>query len=194
MHCCTLACACSEPGLCGPPKLQPDLAPVACSLVGSEPLAPGAAIAGADLNGHAHAGPLPGPPAGSQGFSGPAGGPGLRPPGAGFAYPGAPRQEGPGFSGPPGPMGPLGRGPAGHHPGPGMPPGFRPSLGPPHGVGPGMAGGPAPLAAELDSLLTHTSARDRAKTEKCARPTPASAPAPTPPRPAASACHPKAKW
>ena len=35
------------------------------------------------------------------------------------------------------------------------------------GVPPGM-GGPGALAGELDSLLTHKSARDRAKTEKCA--------------------------
>ena len=37
----------------------------------------------------------------------------------------------------------------------------------PSGGPPGM-GGPGALPGELDTLLTHRSARDRAKTEKCA--------------------------
>ena len=68
--------------------------------------------------------------------------------------------------------GPVG-GPNGFHPptGPAMGQGLRPGMGAVNGGlpgGPHVMGGPGAPAGDLDSLLTHKSARDRAKTEKCA--------------------------
>lgn len=123
------------------------------------------------------AGHLPGPPGPMQGLPGHAGAPGFRPQGApapGLGNPGGPWQGAPGFLGRPGPpdAGAMG-GPNGLRPpvGPGMGQGVRPGMEAVNGRLPGGLpgmGAPGALAGDLDSLLTHKSARDRAKTEKCA--------------------------
>lgn len=154
------------------------------SLVGSDQLSLAPAAASMASNGHPEnlARTLPGPP-GIKGFGGPGGAPGFRPLGmgpAGFPNPAGPWQDAPGFQARPGPPGAgLHRGPPGFGGplGTGAMPGFRPGMdrgpmgGPPGGPPGGTlgTGGLPPLAGELDSLLTHKSARDRAKTEKCVR-------------------------